>query len=262
MQARARVLMDDSAQSLQRLNGASSSPLLADRVGALVAGALAASMLKDHARAQALAVQAQQEAAKAVQREPAAERMLGLLQAELAMARGDAPAALAALDRLPARSSERPPLLLRAQALLLQQQANASSSNSASSANDLTPALRQSTEALQTWVSDHSQDAAAWELLAATSQALVGGSEGQGMRLRSLRAGAEARAVLGDLTGAIDRLRSAQQVSRGATGQDFIEGSVIDARLRQLMAQRRQLQLDARESRSGRQGAPEEPSLQ
>ncbi len=256
MQARARVLMDDSAQSLQRLNGASSSPLLADRVGALVAGALAASMLKDHARAQALAVQAQQEAAKAVQREPAAERMLGLLQAELAMARGDAPAALAALDRLPARSSERPPLLLRAQALLLLQQ------GSASSANDLTPALRQSTEALQTWVSDHSQDAAAWELLAATSQALVGGSEGQGMRLRSLRAGAEARVVLGDLTGAIDRLRSAQQVSRGATGQDFIEGSVIDARLRQLMAQRRQLQLDARESRSGRQGAPEEPSLQ
>ncbi len=263
MQARARVLMDDSAQSLQRLNGASSSPLLADRVGALVAGALAASMLKDHARAQALAVQAQQEAAKAAQREPAAERVLGLLQAELAMARGDAPGALAVLDQLPARSSERPPLLLRAQALLLHQQANLSTNHSTNrGTSDLTPALRQSTEALQTWVSDHSQDAAAWELLAATSQALVGGTEGQGMRLRSLRAGAEARAVLGDLTGAIDRLRSAQQVSRGATGQDFIEGSVIDARLRQLLAQRRQLQLDARESRGGRQGAPEEPSLQ
>lgn len=256
MQARARVLMDDSAQSLQRLNGASSSPVLADRVGALVAGALAASMLKDHARAQSLAVQAQQEAAKAEQREPAAERVLGLLQAELAMARGDAPGALAVLDRLPARSSERPPLLLRAQALLMHQQA------SAGTTNDLTPALRQSTEALQTWVSDNSQDATAWELLAATSQTLVGGTEGQGMRLRSLRAGAEARAVLGDLTGAIDRLRSAQQFSRGATGQDFIEGSVIDARLRQLVAQRRQLQLDARESRGGRQGTPDEPSLQ
>ncbi len=264
MQARARVLMDDSAQSLQRLNGASSSPLLADRVGALVAGALAASMLKDHARAQTLIVQAQQEAAKAPLREPAAERVLGLLQAELAMARGDAPAALAVLDRMPARSSERPPLLLRAQALLMQQQAHLSTnlSSTNSSTNDLTPALRQSTEALQTWVSDHNQDAAAWELLAATSQALVGGTEGQGMRLRALRAGAEARAVLGDLTGAIDRLRSAQQVSRGATGQDFIEGSVIDARLRQLVAQRRQLQLDARESRGGRQGAPDEPSLQ
>jgi beta-barrel assembly-enhancing protease len=256
MQARARVLMDDSAQSLQRLSGASSSPVLADRVGALVAGALAASLLKDHTRAQTLLAQAQQEAAKAPQREPAAERVLALLQAEVALTRSDPQAALAVLDRLPATSAERPPLLLRAQALLMQKQANVSS------APDLTPALRQTTEALQTWVSDHSQDATAWELLAATSQALEGGSEGQGMRLRALRASAEARAVLGDLTGAIDRLRSAQQFSRGATGQDFIEGSVIDARLRQLVAQRRQLQLDARDPRGGRQGQPDEPSLQ
>jgi predicted Zn-dependent protease len=200
--------------------------------------------------------QAQQEAAKAPQREPAAERVLALLQAEVALTRSDPQAALAVLDRLPATSAERPPLLLRAQALLMQKQANVSS------APDLTPALRQTTEALQTWVSDHSQDATAWELLAATSQALEGGSEGQGMRLRALRASAEARAVLGDLTGAIDRLRSAQQFSRGATGQDFIEGSVIDARLRQLVAQRRQLQLDARDPRGGRQGQPDEPSLQ
>jgi predicted Zn-dependent protease len=256
MQARARVLMDDSAQSLQRLSGASSSPVLADRVGALVAGALAASLLKDHTRAQSLLTQAQQEAAKAPLREPAAERVLALLQAELALTRSDPQAALAVLDRLPASSAERPPLLLRAQALLMQKQANVNG------APDLTPALRQTTEALQTWVSDHGQDATAWELLAATSQALVGGSEGQGMRLRALRAGAEARAVLGDLTGAIDRLRSAQQFSRGATGQDFIEGSVIDARLRQLVAQRRQLQLDARDPRGGRQGQPDEPSLQ
>ena len=256
MQARARVLMDDSAQSLQRLSGASSSPLLADRVGSLVAGALAASLLKDHARAQTLLTQAQQEATKAPLREPAAERVLALFQAELALTRSDPQAALTELDRLPASSAERPPLLLRAQALLMQKQANVNS------APDLTPALRQSTEALQTWVSDHSQDATAWELLAATSQALVGGIEGQGMRLRALRAGAEARAVLGDLTGAIDRLRSAQQFSRGATGQDFIEGSVIDARLRQLVAQRRQLQLDARDPRGGRQGQPDEPSLQ
>jgi predicted Zn-dependent protease len=58
MQARARVLMDDSAQGLQRLNGASSSPLASDRVGALYAGALAASQLQDHARAEALAEEA------------------------------------------------------------------------------------------------------------------------------------------------------------------------------------------------------------
>ena len=68
-----------------------------------------------------------------------------------------------------------------------------------------------------------------------------------GLRLRSLRANAEARAAEGDLMGAIDRLRAAQQAARTASvGQDFIEASIIDSRLRELQGQRRQLALDAR----------------
>ena len=247
MQARARVLMDDSAQSLQRLNGGTASPLLADRVGALYAGALSASLLKDSAKAQTMAADALRLAAGASPREPAAERVLVLLQAQLQLARGDAAGALQIVDALQAASTahglQRPPMLLRAQALLDLQRSNPGREGQAA-------ALRESTEALQAWVSDNNQDAAAWETLAATSEAL-------NLRLRGLRAAAEARAVLGDLTGAIDRLRAAQQSSRGATGQDFIEGSVIDARLRQLVAQRRQWQLEAREARGGR--GPEEP---
>jgi predicted Zn-dependent protease len=54
MQARARVLMDPSAQGLARQSGESSSPLAVDRIGARIAGALAASRLKDHARADVL----------------------------------------------------------------------------------------------------------------------------------------------------------------------------------------------------------------
>jgi beta-barrel assembly-enhancing protease len=92
-----------------------------------------------------------------------------------------------------------------------------------------------------------------------------------------VRAAAEARYVLGDLPGAIDRLRAAQQVSRSGAaagaGQDFIEASVIDARLRAILAQRRQQQLDARnegrpsrtgdrtEDRTGDDGAPPPPQL-
>jgi predicted Zn-dependent protease len=245
MQARARVLMDGSTQALQRLSGGTSSPLLADQVAALYAGALSASLLKEHDRARAQSQQALRLNASVSPRDTAAERALLLLQAQLALSRGDTSAALQQLDTLQAAAagSPRPALLLRAQAVL-------ELSRSTPQAPGLPAALRQSTEALQTWVSDHSQDAAAWELLAATGDAL-------GLKLRSMRAAAEARAVLGDLTGAIDRLRAAQQVSRGATGQDFIEGSVIDARLRQLVAQRRQLQLDAREARGGR--GPEEP---
>jgi hypothetical protein len=74
MQARARVLMDDSAQGLHRLNGASSSPLASDRVGALYAGAMAASQLQDHARAEALGEQALDLARSTTPREPRANR--------------------------------------------------------------------------------------------------------------------------------------------------------------------------------------------
>jgi beta-barrel assembly-enhancing protease len=256
MQARARVLMDDSAQGLQRHNGGTGSPLLADRVGAGVAGATAAALLKDHARARTLADEAARLAAQASPREPLAERAIGLLQAELALERGDARAAVEHLGSLPpppqlpgaATRLSRPVVLLRAQALMALQR-------SASGADTTqTAVLREGAEALQTWLAEHPQDPVAWQLLAEASEVL-------GLKLRSLRAAAEARAGLGDLVGAIDRLRSAQQVARGLTTPDFIEASVIDSRLRQLVAQRRQLQLDAREA-GGRGRGPEEPPPQ
>ncbi len=264
MQMRARVLADESTVAWQRFNGGTSSPLLADRVGALYGGALAASLLRDHTRAERQADEAMRLATSASPRDAAAERAIGWLQVQLLLARGDSAGALARLDALAAAMTPitaantpgqttaitaantagapgtgqglRPALLLRAQALLDRQRAAPGS---------VQAALRGSTESLQTWVAEHSQDALAWELLAASADTL-------GLKLRSMRAAAEARAVVGDLNGAIDRLRVAQQASRSATGQDFIEASVIDARLRQISAQRRQLQLEARDARGGR----------
>jgi hypothetical protein len=232
MQMRARVLMDDSVLALQRLGGETSSPLLVDRVAALYGGAMAATLLNDHRRAEAQASEALRLAATAAPREPAAEAALHLLQAQGRLARGDAAAALAALDAMPAATGKRPALLLRARAAVDLHRA-------AGGMGAATEDLRRVTESLQTWLADHAQDAAAWEALAATSQAL-------GLDLRSMRAGAEARAAVGDLSGAIDRLRAAQAVSRKEGGQDFIEASVIDTRLRQLVAQRRQIALEAR----------------
>jgi predicted Zn-dependent protease len=237
MQMRARVLMDDSVLALRRLGGETSSPLLVDRVASLYGGAMAASMLNEHGRAEAQVSEALQLAATASPREAAAEAALRLLQARVRLARGDAPGALASLDALPAGASARPALLARAQVALALQRAAGGGGRS-----DNGPAaveLRRSTEALQTWLAEHPQDAAAWESLAATGSAL-------GLTLRSMRAGAEARAVVGDLNGAIDRLRAAQAAARTAEGQDFIEASVIDTRLRQLVAQRRELALEAR----------------
>ena len=241
MQARARVLMDDSAQAMSRLSGGSSSPLLADRVGALYGGALAASLLRDHDRAARLANEALQAARSASPREADTERFIVLLQAQVALERGAPGAALQVLDNLATRN-DRPALLLRAQAVLaLDRQ----------SPGTQAAALRDSTEALQTWVSEHPQDPLAWADLAATSGAL-------GLKLRAMRASAEAQLSLGDLQGAIDRMRAAQAASRGATGPDFIEASVIDARLRQIVSQRRLMQLEAREARGGR-GGPDRP---
>ena len=273
MQMRARVMMDDSAQALQRFNGGTSSALLTDRVAALYGGSLAASLLREPGRAQAHADEALALMVQSSPREPAAERTLHLLRAQIALARGDAALALQALDvsEAPGAQPQRASLLLRAQALLQKHQrqpqpqqqqqqqqqaaANPPTTRAEPADTDMGQALRASTEALQTWLADAPHDPLAWELLAGTSQAL-------GMNLRSLRASAEARAAAGDLTGAIDRLRAAQQASRGAVGQDFIEGSVIDTRLRQVSAQRRQLVLDAREQRGGQgRSGPDDSQL-
>ena len=124
MQMRARVLMDDSAQALQRLNGGTASALLADRVAALYGGALAASQLREHGRAQAQADEALALMRSAHPREPAAERALQLLRAQTALARGDVAVALQAVDASdgPGTPPQRASLLLRAQALLQQHQ--------------------------------------------------------------------------------------------------------------------------------------------
>ena len=233
MQARARVLMDPTAQSLRRLQeplkGTANAPAR-DRLPQLYAGALASSMLNEHAQAEAAATEAQQLAASQPADEPA-QRELQLLLAQVRLARGNAAGAVAALDSMRSAPNSRAPMLLRAQAALdAKHQALPDANN----------ALRSSTEALQVWLADHKRDVAVWGMLASTTEAI-------GLRLRSLRANAEARASEGDLGGAIDRLRAAQQAARGTpAGQDFIEASIIDSRLRELQGQRRQLALDAR----------------
>ncbi|MFM8767724.1 MAG: hypothetical protein ACKOD9_08130, partial [Rubrivivax sp.] len=105
-------------------------------------------------------------------------------------------------------------------------------------------ALRETVESLQTWVAEHRRDAAAWLLWAQACDAL-------GLQVRALRAQAAARAAIGDLGSAIDRLRAAQaRIRSTAGGGDFIEASIIDTRLRELQAQRRQQLEEMRAQRS------------
>ena len=244
MQARARVLMDPSAQAVRRLqdlDGRGAMPALsvADRLLGLYTGALASAQLRDFARAgqAASAAQALVDGLGSAA-DPIARQALGHLRARLALVAGDRQQAATALGPLDGNS--RANLLLRADMAL---------------ALGADPELQRSAETLQTWVSEHRDDASAWQLLAQTSQKL-------GQRLRALRAEAESQAALGNLPGAIDRLRAGQQLARGqqaggSSGRtDFIEASVIDARLRDLINQRRELLADQRRSSGNSRNAP------
>ena len=65
--------------------------------------------------------------------------------------------------------------------------------------------------------------------------------------MRALRAEAESRVALGDFNGAVDRLRAGQRLARGGGQVDFIEASVIDARLRDIDKERRQIAAEERQ---------------
>ena len=88
---------------------------------------------------------------------------------------------------------------------------------------------------LQWWVSLSPRDAIAWALLARAWSA-------QGQTLRAIRAEAESRAAQHDVSGAVDRLRSAQEASRTQATADHVEQSIIDTRMRQLQQQLRELE--------------------
>jgi len=245
MQARAKVLMDKSDQSLLRQQslGAAAVPgsgPAADlpRLATLYAGALASMQLRDFERALQTLAAGEAMARGPFAQEPEALRQFALLRVDILAERGGPPAQLgpaltAALAPL-ATDRSRVAMLTRADAALARQRSGEPAA---------TEALRQATESLQTWVSEHKRDALAWQTLARCAEPL-------GLRLRSLRAGAEAAYANGDVLGAVDRLRVARQIAQETRSDDYIETSVIQARLRELEGERRRLLAEMRGERN------------
>lgn len=221
MAARSRVLMDERAESLQQAAaleaGTREGGALA-QISARYSAALAAYKLRQRARGDAALLAARRWLPElAAADRPQVEQALTLLQAEGAALNGDGAAALRLLQPW---SAERNPVLLKLRA------------QAAAAGGTTTEQREQALDALQTHLALQPRDAAAW-LRAARLWEL------QGHPLRALRAHAEAHAARGDTVGAIDRLRAALRQSRGP-GADAIEVSVIDARLRTLLYERRQ----------------------
>jgi predicted Zn-dependent protease len=218
MAARARVLGNPGVDELRRMldDGQRAMPaaitghvLTPALAGSLYGGALAASRVRDHGVAQALAARLKTLTLTV----PEASSAADLLAVEVAVEAGRFVQAAAAsrFDTATSRSQ----VLVQARALLAVGRA------------------AEVSDKLQIWVVTHSQDALAWQLLA--------DAWGQQNQLsRAVRAEAESRFAQLNYPAALDRLRAAQELlrsGRGGTGQNMhIEASIIDTRTRQVGA--------------------------
>jgi beta-barrel assembly-enhancing protease len=218
MGARAQVLMDPTTATLRRWQEAGAARSDEPAVVTAYRQAMVAAGLRDEAGATAALARLQQ-AAAAADLGASSRRALRWLSAETLVALGRADQALGLID---ADDRSRPAQLLRAEV-----------HRRAFRPDDVRrlPALQADLEALQARVAESPADGPAWHQLSLTAAEA-------GQPLRSLRAGAEASVARGDLNGAIERLRGAQ---RSGIAGEAIEAQIVEARLRTLEAQRREL---------------------
>ncbi|UUZ65764.1 M48 family metalloprotease [Polaromonas sp. P1-6] len=172
--------------------------------GTLYGGALAAAQLRDFAGARNLLARLKPLTAE-IQR---ANNAVELLSIEIDLLAGAVPPSASSIDITKATS--RADVMVRARALLAAGRA------------------KEVSERLQTWVAAHPKDASAWQLLA-----VAYGKQNQ--NVRAIRADAESRAAQLDYPAALDRLKAAQGLMRSNPGSaDYVEGSIIDTRTRQV----------------------------
>ena len=172
--------------------------------GALYGGAFAAAKLRDFSTARSLLVKLKPLAAG----DDRALNAVSLLSIDIDLISGSVPASAASFDL--AAATARADVLMQSRSLLAAKRAADVSSR------------------LQTWVSAHPKDAAAWQLLATAY-----GNQGQ--NVRAIRADAESRAAQLDYGAAVDRLKAAQTMIRSnPASADHVESSIIDTRTRQL----------------------------
>jgi predicted Zn-dependent protease len=218
--ARARVLSNGGVDALRVWQVDVQPTVLATKPAGLQAAALygaslAASKLGDFAAAQALGTQLQQH----LTRHGADLRLARLLEAELALAQGDAARTVTLLQsaaKRPLDALGRPELALLSQAQM-----------QTGRAQD----LAQAAERLREWVSARPRDVLAWRLLASAYEL-------QGRNVAAVRAQAQADGLEHDWPAALARLRAAQDLVRsgqwGAMGPDHLEASIVDTRAREV----------------------------
>ena len=228
MQARARVLSSPGAEALRTLllREVDASALIAQptarQVSTWTASLLASVQLRDFESA----TRARSALEPLVRNDAAARTLLRLFDAETSLAGGDATRALILLQ---GADTPRGPTLHTPQDLSIGPRAGMLLAGQAMVRGAGTSeSHRALTQSLQGWVSSHPADAQAWQILAGLYTT-------QTQPLRALRAEAEVQVARLDYTAALDRLRSAQDLTRSASASaDHIEASIIDARRHQI----------------------------
>jgi beta-barrel assembly-enhancing protease len=225
MQGRARALMDPRAASLQRLAEAlagGSPAVVASPAGlsAVYAATLATIRLKEWGAA----AQGLQRLKSALAAHPELASAVNHLSVELALEQGQGVEAQLLLAQREDNSS-RHALFLAARAALVAGRGH-----------------QGVAEALQGWVVAQPADAGAWQWLAQLQAR-------QGQELAALRSSAEAQWALGDLSGAVDRLRAALRQARTQRAESM-DAAIISARLRLLEERLRRETLEERDGRN------------
>lgn len=247
MAARARVLSNYGVEVLRQWetlprSGSFATLPLADQVGQLYAATLSAIQLQDWK----IARETLQHLLSATAGNAEARLQAQWLHAELEFKAGNAQAALAALPQAQAPAAQKPPRATAGGNLAGPREAGAREAGpSLSTVNvvehvaprrpemllrsEILLRLNQADSmagTLQTWVTDHPQDATSWQTLARVWRA-------QGQEVRALRAEAEAQVAHYDYAAAVDRFKAAQDLTRRSGAKaDYFEASIIDTRLR------------------------------
>ncbi|WP_290644255.1 M48 family metalloprotease [Aquabacterium sp.] len=231
MAARSKVLMDTRSVSLQNL----ATPDIRRNATALQAvtayytAGVAQQRSGDVAHGlQTLALARQAAKALPASQQPTVSRIVSMAVMDCQLASHQAAEAASTLNReltenkAVSHADGRPEVLLAAHIAL-----------SLTDSKAQPTAWADAASRLQTHVSNHPHDAAAWSTLAELWQRL-------NEPLRAVRAEAEAVAALGDLPGAIDRIQGAQKRFRQPNAADVIELSVMDSRLKVWQRQQRE----------------------
>jgi predicted Zn-dependent protease len=227
MAARAQVLANPGVDVLRSLSAQADTAAIRQAPLARLAGVLYGAVMADMKQRDYIKAQQRMSQLQALKLDASAQRVVRLLQAEMHLNAGASALAvdvLAPYKNTAMTNKDRATLLVLARSRV---------------ATEKPEQAKLAAQEMSQWLTQQPRDATAWLLLSAAYE-----REGDG--LRAIRAQAEARVMELDYAAAVDRFKAAQDLARQLARDNkldragHIEAAIVDARLRELEALRRE----------------------